>query len=147
MDFLVQRARVPFFDPAHLGVEVALEGIIQVNDPAEMGPTQFCTQCVQNSSVRKHLSKASHIGQIALGEAVSEFSRQLSTQCVENLLPIFCPLLLQDVRTDAVADGPIEQHERGIHGAGDLFAGTEDELAQVGHQRRTRSDGGGGLFG
>ena len=34
------------------------------NDPAQMGPTQFCTQCVQNLGVRKNLGTADHVGEV-----------------------------------------------------------------------------------
>jgi len=36
------------FNPAHLGVEILLERIVEVNDLLEMCPTQFSPQCGDN---------------------------------------------------------------------------------------------------
>jgi hypothetical protein len=109
LDFLVQRARVPLFDPAHLGVEVALEGIIQVDDPAEMRPTQLSAQCVDNLGIREFLGKPGHVREISRCEPLPELGHQFCTHCVQNLLPVFRPLLFEHILADAVADGPVKQ--------------------------------------
>ena len=66
LDLVVERSRAPSLNAAHFRVEVALERVIHVNDAAEIGPTQFCTHCVQNLRVWINLGKTGHIGQVSL---------------------------------------------------------------------------------
>jgi hypothetical protein len=47
-DFLLQRPRAPALDPAHLGVEVAFEWVVDVDDLLEVGPCQLSPQCGDN---------------------------------------------------------------------------------------------------
>ena len=44
-DLFLEGAGAPAFNPAHLGVEVALKGILKVDDREEMGPAQLSHQC------------------------------------------------------------------------------------------------------
>lgn len=89
---------------------------------------------MDNLGIREFLGKSGHIEQIGPREAAAKLRRQLSPHCGDNFLPVFRPLLFEHVRSDAVADGPVEQDQSGIHGAGDLFPRTEDDLAQVSHE-------------
>src|SRR5207248_988824 len=54
---------------------------------------------------------------------------------------VFGALLLQDVAADAVADAPVEQHQRRVDGPGRGVAGVLDQGADVRHQLRRRGRG------
>src|ERR1039457_5860921 len=68
-DLLSQRALVPALDAAHLGIEVALERVVQVDNEREVGPTQLCSQWLHNSGIREDLGKAHHIEEVMPREA------------------------------------------------------------------------------
>src|ERR1017187_3823181 len=68
-DLLSQRALVPALDAAHLGIEVALERVVQVDNEREVGPTQLCSQWLHNSGIREDLGKAHHIEEVTPREA------------------------------------------------------------------------------
>jgi len=61
LHFLVQGARIPSFDTAHLRVEIPLQWIVQVNDPAQVRPTQCSTQHADDGGIGKHLRKSRHV--------------------------------------------------------------------------------------
>jgi hypothetical protein len=127
-------ARVPAFDAAHLGVKVAFERFVEVNDLAEVSPTQLSTQRVDNLGVRENLGEANHVEHICPGEAPTKLNGQLFTQCVDYLLAIFGALVLENVSSDALTNLPVKNHKAGIDSASDALAGGEDKLANVGQQ-------------
>ena len=84
-DLLVQSAGVPVFDAAHLGVEVTFERIVQVDDLPEVGPAQFCTQCVQNLRVGKGFRATNHVGQVPFRKPATKLRPILPTVCAKSL--------------------------------------------------------------
>src|SRR5258708_2053597 len=80
LDPSMECPNAPLLDAAHLRIKLALQGIIDIDEAAEMRPTQFCTQCVQDVRVGKHLGTANHVGQIPLRVSAAELLSQLSTQ-------------------------------------------------------------------
>src|ERR1039458_8966400 len=130
-DLLTQRALVPALDAAHLGIEVALERVVQVDNEREVGPTQLCSQWLHNSGIREDLGKAHHIEEVTPREATAELRLQLCTQRGHYLLPILGPLLLHHVLPDAPPHVPIERGKARIHGPRYAFAGVQDQFPQV----------------
>jgi hypothetical protein len=61
-DFLVERACVPSFNAAHLGVEFAFERVLDGDEQDEVGPRQFCSQRLQNHRIGKHFGETDHVG-------------------------------------------------------------------------------------
>ena len=80
-----QRPHAPALDAAHLGVEVALERVLERNQGEEVGPAQLSHQCCDNLPVREDLGELDHAAEILLGEPSAEFGLQLSPQRGDNL--------------------------------------------------------------
>ena len=59
-DLLPEGANAPTLDAAHLGVEVALEAMLQRDDLDEVTPTQLSRQCRDNLRVREDLCESGH---------------------------------------------------------------------------------------
>jgi hypothetical protein len=93
-DLLFQRPLVPGLDAAHLGVEVSLERVVQVDNEREVGPTQLCSQWLHNSGIREDLGRANHIEEVAPREAPAELRLQLCPQCGHYLRSVFRPPFL-----------------------------------------------------
>src|SRR5262249_11468692 len=82
-----QGAHAPALAPAHLGVEVALEVILEINDLDKMTPAQLSRQCRDNLPVGEDLGEAEHAGKIGPGKPVAELGSQFVRQCRTNLAP------------------------------------------------------------
>lgn len=74
----------------------------------------------------------------------SKLRLQLCRQCVHNLIAILSPLLLENVPANAGADLPVKQRQTCVDGAGNGFAGRENEFADVRQQRLGERGGLGG---
>lgn len=61
LDALTQRANAPTFDAAHLGIEVALEGLVEIEQCAKVSPAQLSTQCVDNVFFWEYFGKTNHV--------------------------------------------------------------------------------------
>src|SRR3970282_569749 len=85
VDLLLERAGAPALDPAHLGVEVALEGILHRNERLEMRPAQLSPTCGDNLRVREGLGELQHPAQVLFAKAPAELRLQLSPQRGDNL--------------------------------------------------------------
>ena len=81
-----------------------------------MGPAQLCTQRVHNLGLR------------------TDLGGQLGTQCGHNLPSVLRPLLLQDVRSNALADLPVKQHQRGVDALRHRLARGENQCPNLGKQ-------------
>jgi hypothetical protein len=55
-----------------------------------------------------------HPTQILLTEAAAELQLQLSPQCGDNLFPVFCSALREDIDVNAGADLPIQLHQGAV---------------------------------
>ena len=66
VDLFAERTHAPAFHATHFSVKIAFEQGIEVNNLPEMAPAQFCTQCLQNLLIRKHLGEPDHVGQVSL---------------------------------------------------------------------------------
>ena len=98
VDLLLQHARAPALDAAHLGVEVALERVLHGDERLEVGPAQLSPQCGDNLGVGERLGELHHAAQVLLAEAPPEARLQLSPQRGDNLGAVLGAPLLQDVR-------------------------------------------------
>jgi hypothetical protein len=85
-------ADAPPLDPAHLGVELAVEVGLQRDDLDEVAPTQLSRQRRDNLGVGEDLSEADHAGQVALAEALAILGGQFCRQRRQNLLAVGGPL-------------------------------------------------------
>ena len=118
VDFVSQCTGAPSFDPAHLGIKVALERIIQVDEGLEVRPAQFSPQRGDNLGIGERFREANHVAQRFLTEASSKLRLQLSLQCGDNFLPIPRTLFLQHFPPDPIADIPVEHGQAGVGGPG-----------------------------
>jgi hypothetical protein len=91
-----QRPRVPAFDAAHLGVEIAFERVFDVDQAFEMRPGQLSPQRGDNLFIGKRLRKADHVAQRLLGKPAPEFPFQLPPRRGDYLFAVVRTLLLQD---------------------------------------------------
>jgi hypothetical protein len=57
LNLLAQRSHAPSLNPSHLGVELALQGILQIDDLDEMGPGQQSRQCLDYPVIVEDLGK------------------------------------------------------------------------------------------
>jgi len=104
----VQGASVPVFNPAHFRVKIAFQRVIEVDQRKEVRPRQLSQQRWDNFNIGKCLDKADHVAQRFLGKAPSELGDQFCRQRLQNLRPLFSPLLMKNVPPNAVADLPIK---------------------------------------
>lgn len=77
-DLVPQRTHAPSFGPAHLSVELALQGRFQRQQRQEVRPAQFSQQRYDNPLVRKDLGELDHAAQVFLAKARAVFEAQLS---------------------------------------------------------------------
>ena len=84
--------------------------------------------------IRERLGELDHAEKVVDGKPLPVLGGQLSGQRPDNLLPLFGAFLLKNFATDAVADAPIEQHQRRIDGSRRGIAGLLDEGANVRQQ-------------
>jgi hypothetical protein len=130
--------------PAHFGVEVALQRILHREQLDEMAPAQLCRQCLHYPSIGERLGETEHLKEVTTAESPAVLGGQLCRHRRNNLLTVGSAFLAQDLAADAVADCPVEQHHAGVHGLGDLAAAGVDEAAQILQQlRRVRQCVGG----
>lgn len=101
----------------------------------EVRPPQLSNQRLDNPQVRKDLREPDHAEEVAPAEPSTELRRQLSSQCLDNLVAVLRPLLAEDVTPDTPADLPVEAHQAGIDGPGDALAGGQNRPPDVGQQR------------
>jgi len=99
-----------------------------------MAPAQLSSKRGDNPGVGKHFGKTYHRGQIPLRKATTEFRCQFCRHCLQNLVSIDCPLLLEDIPADTLADMPIEQGQLGIDSPCYILSGIDDQLAQIDKQ-------------
>jgi len=123
VDLGPERADAPPLDPAHLGVEVAPEPVLEREDLDEVAPAQFSRQRRDNLPVRVELSELDHPSQALLGEASPVIGGQLSRHRRDDLLPVAGPLMAEGVRQDPLPDLPVEEYLGRIDGSGDSNAG------------------------
>ena len=62
--FLFERAGTPALDPAHFGVEIPFEIVIEVDDQAENTPAQLSRQCSDNLLFRENFGELDHAPQV-----------------------------------------------------------------------------------
>lgn len=85
---VLERPGAPTLHPVHLGVELTLRRVLDVNDLPEVSPGELLTQCVNNSTVGEGFGKADRIEQIGVAEVRTVLFAQLSIQSVDNLLAV-----------------------------------------------------------
>lgn len=141
IDSLGQHTRAPTFHPAHLGVEVALKGLVEVQQRTKVGPTQLSTQCVDNVFIGKNLGKPHHVAQVLRAKAAPVVNGQLLRQRCHDLLTVRRALALQHLGVDTLPHAPVEQREPHVDGDGGLLPSGIDEMAQLGQQRIGRCAG------
>ena len=112
-----------------------------------MRPAQLSPQCGDNLFVGKNFCELDHPVQILCGESPAKLLFQLSPQRGDNLCPILCALLLEDVPTNPAANVPVERDQPGIHCPRHLLPRRENESAHLRQQRRTTARWLGGDFG
>ena len=127
-DLVPQRASAPVLGSAQRGVQLEFQRLVKVDQSFEMCPTQLSPQCVDNFLIGKNLGETDYVEGIRSGEPSSVLRRQLFRQCRNNLVVVARPLLVEHIFADALADLPVHVDQRGIDGAGRLFAGCLDQL-------------------
>ena len=76
-----------------LGVEVALEIVLEIDDLQEVTPGQLSRQRRDNLKLGEGFGKADHVAQGFLGKSPAELVFQLSPQCGNDLFTVPCPFL------------------------------------------------------
>lgn len=130
-DVLLQLAGAPAFDPAHLQVEVALEGIVEVDQGLEVRPAQFSPQCGDNLRIRKGLGKPDKMPQVLGTVPAAVLLRQGVGQSCDDFFPIGCPFLLEEVGVQGVSDLPVKPDQFGIDRDGSPLAGLFNQVADL----------------
>lgn len=130
-DFLFQCARVPAFDAAHLGVEVALERVVDGYNLAKMCPTQLCPQCGHNLGIGENLHEPDHPKEISLAEAFAKLGNQLCPQRGHYSLTILRAFLFENVLANAPANLPVKRHESRVNRAGHACTRRKNQFTHV----------------
>ena len=86
-DFLPKGAHVPVLDAAHLGVEVAGEGLFDGEQLHEVAPAQLCRQRRHNFLNRETLGELDGAVECTKAESPAKLSRQFLRHCRKNLFP------------------------------------------------------------
>lgn len=130
----VQLAHAPAFDTADFKVEIAFEGVVDVDQRLEVRPGQFSPHCRENFLIRKNLRQPHAVAQLLLAPALAKVSRQLPSQFCHHLFAVFAPLTLQKLGADAAPDMPVKLGQFGIDRKGHPLAGRMNQLAYLGQQ-------------
>ena len=129
-----QRADAPAFHAAHFRVKLAFQVVFDADEFREVTPTQLRRQCLRYLLVRKNLGKTQHLFQISASKSTTVLRRQLSTQCVDNLLAVLRTLVLQHIFPDPLADIPVQPNQRRIDRLCNLLPRLLDQPAQIADQ-------------
>jgi hypothetical protein len=135
IDLLLQEARAPALGAAHLGVELALQRILEGDEQPEVRPAQLSPQCGDNLRVGEGLGELHHPPEALLAESPAESRLQMSPQRGDNLGAVRRALLPQDVAPDAATDLPVERRQRGVRRLGHAAPGGVDQLRDLVRER------------
>ena len=80
LDLLAQRSHAPALHPGHLGVELALQRVLEVDYLDKVGPGQQSRQCLDYLGITEDLGKTDHVKYIAAAEALSILGGQPTAQ-------------------------------------------------------------------
>lgn len=119
---------------AHLGIELARQVALEVQDLLEVAPAQIRGESNDLVAIRPSLGKPYHREEILPAETSAILARQLSRQRRDNFVPIPGTCLAENIPPDTVTDLPVEQHEVGIDGLSDPQADGFDESANISRQ-------------
>lgn len=101
--------------PGHLGVELALQRILQIDDLDEMGPGQQSRQCLDYLDIIEDLGKTDHVKHIAAAKALPVLRCQPLAHQLDNFRPVLGPVLGWQILADAFSDLPVKHNQLGVH--------------------------------
>jgi len=129
-----ERADTPPLQSAHLGIELAGQLVLEVQDFFEMAPTEVLCQNRHLSLLRSGLDESDHVEKVLAAEAGAIFSRQLSRQRRDNLITVFRPRIAEDIAPYPAPNLPVAHHEFRVDGSRHLKPSCIDQATQVGGQ-------------
>jgi hypothetical protein len=135
IDVLTQITRAPPLDATHLGVELALQRVLDRDEHGEVRPAQFSQQRCDNPGVGKYSRKLHHPAQVLLPEPAPVLRLQLLPRDGHDLGAILRAPLVEHLSADAVTDLPVECRERDVRRNRHLLACGFDHRAEVSHER------------
>lgn len=97
------------FNNGKLFVKGSFQGVRYGNQSNKMCPCQLSYQWYDNLFIVIYCGKLHHSPQIFLCKRCSEFFRQLSGYCRNNLFPVFGPFALKYKGVDLSAYMPIQE--------------------------------------
>ena len=89
-----KRPHAPAVEAGELGIELALQRLVEGQEFDEMAPAQLSRQCLDNGAIREQLREAQHVEEIRPSEATAELRHQASGQRPHDLFAIVGSLLL-----------------------------------------------------
>ena len=120
---------------AQLHIECPLDRVVNWKNLDEVAPTQLSGHCPDSLCIRKAFRKLHHAEQVVPGEPFTEFRGQLSGQCPDNLLAVFCPLFMKNISPQPCADMPVKQGQFRVDCHRHAFACLKNQRAKITEQR------------
>lgn len=125
----------PALEAAQLGVEVPLEGVVDVSQRLDVRPGQFSPQRGENPLIRKSLRDAETMSELLSAPAAPVALGELARERVDDLLAVCRALTPEHLGVETAPDLPVQERQLGVHRRRDPLAGAVDQRLDVEQER------------
>lgn len=125
----------PALEAAQLGVEVPLEGVVDVCEGPDMGPAQVDTQRVENPFVRESLRDAETMSELLDTPASPGVRVEPPRERVNDLVAVRRALATEHLRVEPTPDLQVHEGELRVHAGRHPSASSVDQGLHVGEER------------